>query len=94
MTKEVKKNSAMEKVETINGVEYTFKKIPPREWARLRDRCKNRQGIVLEEKLMVEILEHVVANPRVTLDDFDDWATAEEVVNSATLFCLGRSAEE
>lgn len=83
-----------EKVECIAGVEYTFKKIPPRQWARLRDRCKNRQGVVLEEKLMEEILASIVVNPRVTLDDFEEWSVAEEVVNAATTFCLGRAGEE
>lgn len=79
-----------EKKETIEGVEYTFKKLPPREWARLRDRCKNRHGHILEEALMSEILEHIVVDPKITLDDFEDWEVAERVVNAATTFCLGR----
>ena len=52
-----------EKKETIEGVEYTFKKLPPREWARLCDRCKNRHGHIMEENLMSEILDHIVIDP-------------------------------
>jgi len=83
-----------EKKETIEGVEYTFKKLPPREWARLRDRCKNRHGHIMEENFMSEILEHIVVDPAVKLDDFEDWETAQAVVNAAVSFCLGRAAEE
>jgi len=83
-----------EKKETIEGVEYTFKKLPPREWARLRDRTKNRFGNVIEENFMSEILEHIVVDPKVSLDDFEDWETAQKVCDTAVKFCLGRSAEQ
>jgi len=83
-----------EKKETIEGVEYTFKKLPPREWARLRDRCKDRFGNIIEERFMSEILEHVVVNPKTSLDDFEEWETAQEVINAAVKFCLGRSAAQ
>ena len=75
-------------------MEYTLKKLPPREWARLRDRCKNRHGHIMEENFMSEILEHIVVDPAVKLDDFEDWETAQQVVNSAVSFCVGRASEE
>ena len=83
-----------EKKETIEGVEYTFKKLPPREWARLRDRCKNRHGNILEENMMSEVLEKIVVDPPVKLDDFEDWGAAKAVADAAALFCLGGAAEE
>ena len=83
-----------EKKETIEGVEYTFKKLPPREWARLRDRTKNRFGNIIEENFMSEILEHIVIDPKVSLDDFEEWETAQTVCDAAVKFCLGRSAQE
>jgi len=83
-----------EKKETIEGVEYTFKKLPPREWARLRDRTKNRFGNIIEENFMSEILEHIVIDPKTSLDDFKDWETAQAVCDAAVKFCLGRSAQE
>ena len=84
---------AEKKVE-IRGVEYTLKKIPPREWARLRDRCKNRFGHIIEEKFLSEIFEHLVVNPKVSLDDFEDWDMCQEVANAALEFQLGGGVAE
>ncbi len=78
-----------EKKVEIRGVEYTLKKIPPREWARLRDRCKNRFGNIIEEKFLSEIFEHLVVNPKLSLDDFEDWDVCQEVANAAVEFQLG-----
>ena len=78
-----------EKKVEIQGKEYTLKKIPPREWARLRDRCKNRFGVMSEEKFLSEIFEHMVVNPRVSLDDFEDYDECQEVSNAAIEFQHG-----
>ena len=86
--------SEQQKTVTVGGKDYTLQKITPREWARLRDRCKNRFGNVVEETFMTEILKHIVVDPKVTLDDFDEWADAQEVCNEAVRFQLGRAAEE
>jgi len=83
-----------EKKQTVQGVEYTFQKLPPRQWVRLRDRCKNRFGNIMEETFTSEVLEHIVIDPKTTLDDFDEWEAAQEVVNAAITFQLGRAAEE
>lgn len=87
-------SSAKQKTITVAGTEYILQKVTPREWARLRDRCKNRFGNVVEENFMAEILKHIVVEPKVTLDDFDEWADAQEVCNEAVRFQLGRAAEE
>lgn len=84
----------MEKKVEIRGKEYTFKKIPPREWVRLKDRCKNRFGNVIEEKFLAEIFEHLVVNPKVSLDDFEDWSECQEVANAAIAFHLGDAVQE
>ena len=78
-----------EKKVKIQGKEYTLKKIPPREWARLRDRCKNRFGVMSEEKFLSEIFEYMVVNPRVSLDDFEDYDECQEVANAAIEFQHG-----
>ncbi len=83
-----------QKTVEVNGKDYTLQKITPREWARLRDRCKNRYGTISEEQFMSEIMKHIVVEPKVTLDDFTDWADTQEVVNEAVRFQLGRAAEE
>jgi len=83
-----------EKKIEIRGVEYTLKKLPPREWARLRDRCKNRFGNILEEKFLAEVFEHLVVNPKRSLDDFEDWDECQEIANVAVEFQLGTSIQE
>jgi len=86
--------SDMQKTVTVGGKEYILQKMTPREWARLRDRSKNRFGNIVEETFMSEILKYIVVDPKVTLDDFDEWADAQEVCNEAVRFQLGRAAEE
>ncbi len=83
-----------QKTVRVGSTDYTFQRLTPREWARLRDRCKNRHGQMLEENFMSEVFKHIVVSPRVTLDDFDDWADAQEVANEAITFQLGRAASE
>ncbi len=78
-----------EKTIEVRGKEYIIKKIPAREWVRLRDRCKNRFGIVLEERMLAEVFEHLVINPITSLDDFDDWSECQEVADAVVEFQLG-----
>lgn len=79
---------------TINGTEYTFQKVVPREWLRMRDRCKNKNGIPIEERLYDEVLQHIVVNPKKRLDDFTDVQELEEVVTAAIRFQRGVTDEE
>ena len=83
----------MENKKTIRGTEYTFKKLPARQWVRLRDRCKNRYGVIMEETYMSEIFEHLVVDPKVSLDDLE-WDEAQEVANEAVKYQLGDAAQE
>jgi hypothetical protein len=77
----------------INGSEYTLQKLLPREWLRLRERCKNKSGQPVEEKLYDELLEHIVVSPKKHLDDFEDMAELEELMAEAVRFQLGRDIE-
>ena len=78
----------------VNDTEYTLQKIKPREWLRLKERCKNKHGQPNEEKMYEEVLEHIVVSPKKKLDDFEDMADLEGVVAAAIRFQLGRTAEE
>lgn len=87
-----KKTTAKQKTMRIGDTDYTFQKLSAREWVRLRDRCKNRNGVMLEEPFMTEVLKYIVVSPKVSLDDFDDWETAQDVTNAAVTFQLGNAA--
>ncbi len=73
----------------IEGVKYTFQRIPTREWLRLQERCTSRRGQISPEKLASEVLEHIVIDPKVKIDDFDVPFTMEEVVAEAYNFQHG-----
>lgn len=74
---------------TINETEYTLQKVYPIEWAKVRDRIKNRYGIPSEEKLMKEVLKHIVIDPKVQPEDFGDWGELNELVQEAVRFQQG-----
>ena len=73
----------------IFGTEYTFQKITAREWIRLKKRC-TKNGNFDEEKFIDEVLEHIVVEPKKTLDDFENYAELEEVVAEAVNFQSGK----
>ena len=73
----------------IKGKEYTFQKLSAREWIRLRKRCTKNNNFD-EEKFIDELLEHVVVDPKITMDDFEDYGELEEVVAEATNFQSGK----
>lgn len=79
---------------TINGTEYTLQKVTPREWLRMRDRCKNKHGQPIEERMYDEVLEHIVVHPKKKLDDFTDLQELEELVAAAIRFQRGVTDEE
>lgn len=79
---------------TIGDTEYTLQKVLPREWLRMRDRCKNRYGQPIEEKLYSEVLQHIVVDPKKKLDDFDNVRELEEVVTAAIRFQRGDDDKE
>ncbi len=89
MVEEKEKKLKQKKV-TVDGVSYTLQKISPREWSRMRERCKNRNGQLIEETFISEVLEHIVVQPRVTMDDFEEWVDLEDLVDQAISFQSGK----
>lgn len=75
----------------IGDTEYTFQRVPMRAWLEMKDNCKNQHGVVLESKLTAEILKHIVVEPRLTIDDFENEAELVEVASTAISFQQGRS---
>ena len=63
----------------IDGEEYTLQKLPVRQALELRDQWQV-DGDVDNVKMFDMVLEHFVVHPKVTLDDFEDVATVEELV--------------
>lgn len=82
--------AASQKKFKVGKTEYTLQKVSPREWSRLKARCRDRQGNFSEEKFYDEVLEYIVVQPKVTLDDFEDVDVVEEVITEAVNFQSGK----
>ena len=76
----------------IGGVEYTLQKPLPREYIQMRERCKGPAGFS-EEKYYTEILQNVVVDPQCSIDDFEDYADLEALMQEAVQFLHGRSTQ-
>ena len=71
------KNANNQKTVTIEEVEYTLQHPGVRAGVQLRDRSKDMNGQIVEEKYYGELMKHVVVNPKVT------WESVEEIGNKA-----------
>ena len=72
---------------TVNGKEYKFQSVPTREWIKMRQRCKNKDGQMLEENLYDYILANIVVMPpMLTIDDFEELEDLEAVMEAAITF--------
>jgi hypothetical protein len=77
----------------IDDVEYTLQKVMPLEWLRIRERCKNKHGLPIDENLYREILEHIVIAPKKTINDFDEVEVLEELMKEAITFQCKKTSE-
>ncbi len=76
-----------QKKETVNGVEYTLQHPGARWYLGVVDRHTNAKGNLEREGYTAEILEHVVVEPKVKIEDFDDdLGSLMELVRKAELF--------
>lgn len=75
-------------VSKISGAEYTFQKVAPRPWLKIMDEY-SRSG-ESNEKLADLAFEHLIVEPRLTVDDFEDFAEVEEVTQAAVRFQRGQ----
>jgi hypothetical protein len=69
-----------------NGNQYVFQRPGVRAMTKITDRVKNKFGVVLDERLAEEMLQHVVVEPKVRIDDFDSYRELNEVVSAAYTF--------
>ena len=68
------------KKQVIDGVEYTAQYSGMRTAARFVDRVKQKDGTNSFEETADYIFEHVIVEPKVTMDDFDSMETLGKVV--------------
>lgn len=76
-----------------SGKHYVFQHPGVRTVSKINDAAKNKFGIVSEERLSEEVLKFVIAEPKLKIDDFEDYREYSEVVNAAYLFISGQEGE-
>lgn len=86
-------NFKQKKYTSKSGKEYTFQFPGVRFAAQISDRIKNKHGIASEEKMGDELMKHVIVQPKLTWDSFEDKKEFNEVMEAAYLFLEGADEE-
>lgn len=61
-----------QRVEEVNGTKYTFQFPGVRAANEMADRAKNEHGVMMQTKLQEELWKHVVVDPKVNFEYFED----------------------
>ncbi|MDE3837937.1 hypothetical protein C0966_00750 [Bacillus methanolicus] len=75
-----------QKTITVEGIEYTLQHPGTREYLRIQDRAQTETGVPSTEKLAEELFKHVIVNPKVSFEYFDEHEGFEEVLKEAMTF--------
>lgn len=75
-----------QKTVTVEGIDYVLQHPGSREYARIQDRTQTEIGIPSTEKLSEEIFKHVIVEPKVSWEYFDEQDGYEEVLKESMTF--------
>lgn len=70
----------------VEGQEFTFQHPGTRGFAQMQDRIQLEGGKMSSEKLSEEIFKHVIVEPKVDFEYFDEHDGYEEVISEAMNF--------
>lgn len=82
-------NFKQKQITAKSGKEYTLQHPGVRNVTRINDRVKNKHGVNSEERICDEMFKHVVVQPKVGIEDFEDYGEMVEVANKAYYFITG-----
>lgn len=85
------KNANNQKTVTIDETEYVLQHPGVRAGVQLRDRAKDINGNLVEEKFYDELMKHVIVSPKVNWDSADEMGNAafNELMKEASTFLMG-----
>lgn len=86
--------SKTKEITTKQGNKYLLVKPNVRTVAKMLDGSKNKNGVILDEKIGDEILKKVVVEPKMDMNQFDDYVEFVEVIQKAMMFMQGQLVEE
>jgi len=75
-----------QKTITVEGIEYTLQHPGSRANTQIQDRTMTALGIPSMEKMAEEIFKHVIVNPKVSFEYFDEHDGYDEVLEEAMKF--------
>ncbi|AIQ61859.1 hypothetical protein PSTEL_00660 [Paenibacillus stellifer] len=78
--------NTQKKVKTKSGKEYLLQHPGVRNVSKITDRIKNKFGVPSGEKLAIEMLTHVVVEPKLTIDSFESYKELDDIVTRAFAF--------
>lgn len=70
----------------IEGTEYTLQHPGTRAYTQIQDRIQREGGKMSSEKLAEELFKHVIVEPKVDFDYFDEHDGFDEVIEEAMTF--------
>lgn len=76
--------------QTINGKEYTFQKVSAMEFIRIKERSTDDKGIMRDSLFFEEMAEHVIIEPKIDLELFDDVQELDDIMKAATFLHIGK----
>ena len=83
------KKQFLQKKVTIGDVEYTFQKLPTKKALEIKQKWLDQNNNIIELTMCELLLEHVVVNPKRSVDDYDDVSELLAVCIQASNFQYG-----
>ena len=85
------KNANNQMTVTIDEKEYVLQHPGVRAGVQLRDRAKDINGNLVEEKFYDELMKHVIVSPKIGWDTADEMGNAafNELMKEASTFLMG-----
>lgn len=71
---------------TVEGIEYTLQHPGSRESLKIQDRIMQDNGVPSSEKVAEEMFKHIIVEPKVSFDYFDEHEGMDEVLKEAMTF--------
>lgn len=90
MAEKAKVNSKQKEFKSASGEVYIFQKVAPVNWLDILDEVEDGEKKGQRRRLYGSVLENVVVKPRMSAEDFEDYAELEEVVTAAIRFQQGK----
>ena len=78
-----------QKTITVGDKDYVLQKLPTRKALEIKQKWLDSNGQIIELNLYDEVLEHIVVNPKKTVDDFDDISELQTLGTEALNFQFG-----